>query len=186
MKLRIAAAALLATAALASPALAANDPLIEVVQTVCVPNHALADKVMAAADASGWGPVAAERQAPLKARFNSFAPTMREKQLGDRRLLLVVGDSEVPDGATMQTRHRCWVESDRPNSSTVVTDLTAFLGHAPTLSVGSVVGWAYVDEDGQRTFLSEDGQMKSTSTLIMVMYSSKFEHENIGYNETTP
>jgi hypothetical protein len=186
MKARIAALALLAAAALGQPAQAAANPLIEVVDTLCIPNHADPTKVIAAADAGGWGPLGPQAMAQVEGRFDAFTPTMREKTSAGRRLILVVGDSPVPDGARTSTRHRCWIESDLPNSPSMLEDLKAYFGRGPTVAVSTVSGWAYVQDREQRTFVAADGAIPAGATLTLVMTSSGFSLENIGYNETAP
>jgi hypothetical protein len=186
MNARIIGLSLLAAGLLALPAQAAANPLVDAVQSLCMPNHADPAKVIAAAEAAGWGPLGPEGRAQAKDRFDTFNPTMREKVSEGRRLLLVVGDSRVEGDGRMETRHRCWIESDRPNSEEVIGELQIWFGRDPTLKVGAVSGWAYVEEGGQRTFISGNSQMKVGATLVLVMTSAKGEHENIGYNESAP
>ena len=141
--LMLAAAA--AALSMASTAQAAQDPMIALVDHLCVANHGNLDRVRAAAMAEGWKSAPPGMvMAPVPMLDTS---SILVKGEGDAQILLVTGTGLFPGEGRVGV-NSCGVAQAGPDVAAVKAALHSRLGFAPIVSDATIDLYGFSEKDG--------------------------------------
>ena len=133
-------------------------------ERLCVANHARPDKVLMAADTTGWTQMPGGR---LLETFDMVpAPNLRTRIVGADQLLLRVEQKSwaSPEGSV--TTYKCSVMNEGPDALGVAAAVSAKFRIEPSEEdARGAALWIYVEEAGERVFLPASKERPKTQCM---------------------